>query len=101
MQKDSVLVSSSTQLKPPQNMMPPANPTISNPANEKRPLGLQRKFQIRFTKPSRGGGDVDGSLMHAFRGDQFRLQGLLKKAYSAAEQMRLREVQSAAGKAAN
>src|SRR5262249_55255996 len=72
MQKDSVLVSSSVQLKAPHARMPPMKPTISNPANEKQALGLQRNFQIRFTKPSRGGGGVgvDVSFMQAFRGDE-------------------------------
>jgi hypothetical protein len=31
--------------------MPPTKPKISNPANEKRALGVQKKFQIRLMKP--------------------------------------------------
>src|SRR5262252_9251869 len=80
MQKDSVLVNSSVQLKAPHARMPPTKPTISNPANEKRALGLQRNFHIRFTKPSRGGGGagVDVSFMHAFRDDEVPVEDLFE-----------------------
>jgi hypothetical protein len=52
-----------TQLKAPQNKIPPMPPTISNVASEKRELGLQRKVQMRKISPFRELGRLESLIL--------------------------------------
>src|SRR5471032_1344129 len=51
MQNSRVLVASIAVLKPPQNRMPPTNPTSNRPSREYFALGFFRKFHRRAIAP--------------------------------------------------